>query len=152
MDDTTRVSRRTMLVTLAGGGTAAVAIAAPAFSNQLAQQVREAAVTNGWARQFFSLANAGFTEWRQQVGSIFLLGGGFRMKLVAVTPLSSKGKRPSSVGRSSAFIAVFDPVGNAAVPGDLIHTARHPQYGTLPIFLSAAPTAKSPRRMVAVFN
>ena len=51
--------------------------------------------------------------------------------------------------RDRAFAAVFDVLGGARVPSEVILTARHRQYGSLPLFLSATD---SPARMIAVFN
>ena len=46
-----------------------------------------------------------------------------------------------SVTRRSAFAAYFDVLGGQSLPGELIYTASHPQYGPLQIFLSEAGSA-----------
>ena len=66
-------------------------------------------------------------------------------------PLASGGARPWNLGRDRAHLAVFDVIGGMTMAGDLIYSARHPQYGEIPIFLTV-PDAARPGRMHAVFN
>lgn len=148
-DVSSSLSRRKLLATIGGVGVAG-AVAAPSFGFELSAALRQTAVQNGWARQFYSLADAGQDEWARQVGSIFRTAAGY-LKLTEVRALPSSGDRPREVSRQSAFVAFFEPIG-VDVASDLIYSAEHIQYGSLDIFLSDASTARAPARMQAVFN
>lgn len=141
-----------MLLVLGGAVAAAGALAAAPFRNIFTQRARELIVALPRLRRLVSLADGSFEEWQAQVGSRFAVGGGQVMQLTGVRALASAGVRPSSVGRVRAFVAFFDPIAGATMAPDLIYTASHPQYGPLQIFLSAAPAARAPGRMLAVFN
>lgn len=142
------LSRRNVLLGLAGAAVAAV-IAAPALRPGVADRTRRLLASNSFTRRFLSLANAEQAEWQTQVGSDFAVDGGYTLRLAGVRPLISEGERPTNVTRDRAFVAVFDVRDGMTMAGDLIYTATHPQYGRLPLFLSASD---SPRRMLAVFN
>ena len=141
-------SRRNILVGLAGIAVAGVVATSRLFPAG-ERSARRLLASNGFTRRFLSLADAEAGEWAMQVGSVFALDGGQRLKLAGIRPLMSAGTRPPEVARERAFLAVFDVLGGAAIPADLIHTAHHRQYGRLPLFLSASG---SPRVMHAVFN
>lgn len=145
-----KLSRRNVLLGLTGGA-AATAVLAPALSPGVGRKARELAVRSGVGRRFLSLDNASLREWSEMVGSSFRVTGGYALKLVGVRPLESSGARPWNLGRDRAFLAVFDVLGGMTMAGDLIYSARHPQYGEIPIFLTAGDPA-SPGRMHAVFN
>ena len=142
------VSRRTAMLGLAGVAVTAM-VATTAFRPTAGERARRVLASNPLTRRFLSLANAGQAEWAGQVGSEFRIEGGYRLRLVGVQPLNSVGARPADVTRDRAFAALFDVLGGMTMPGDLIYTARHAQYGALPLFLSATG---DPRRMLAVFN
>ncbi|HEV2865577.1 MAG TPA: hypothetical protein VGX37_03610 [Allosphingosinicella sp.] len=142
------LSRRNILAGLTAAAVAGV-IAATSFNQTAGRGARRLLATNPLTRHFLSLATAEHQEWQAQVGSEFAVDGGYKLRLAGVEPLASRGIRPPEVTRHSAFIAVFEVVGNAAMPGDLIYSAAHPQYGRLPLFLTASET---PRRMLALFN
>jgi len=146
------LSRRNLL--LAAGGAVAVigALAAAPIRNIVAQRSRNLVTAVPGLRRLVSLADGSFEEWQAQVGSRFAIGGGAVMQLSGVRALTSSGARPASVSRARAFVAFFDPVAGGSLPGDLIYTANHGQYGPLQIFLSAAPAPRAPARMLAVFN
>lgn len=137
------------MLVLGGGVVCAGAVAAMPLRNPVAANLRQMLVAQSWARRFLSLASAGYGEWLEQVGSVFTVAGGYRIKLAGVRPLPSEGERPLHVGRDQAFLAVFEVMDGGTMAGDLIYTANHPQYGSLPIFLSESAT---PNRMHAVFN
>lgn len=145
---TSSLSRRNILFGFAGLAVAAV-IAAPRLLPGGEQRARRLLASNPLTRRFVSLADAEQSEWAAQVGSTFAAEGGFRLRLAGVRPLASPGVRPAGVGRERAFVAVFDLLGGATMPGDLIYTMSHGEYAALPVFLSAA---EDPRRMLAVFN
>ena len=142
------VSRRNLVI---GAGAPAVAavVAAPKMVPRADPRARPALASISVTRRFLSLADAGQAEWAGQVGSVFTVEGGYRLKLAGVRPLQSSGQRPSGLGRDRAFLAVFDVLGGLTMPGDLIYGASHAQYGALPLFLSATGEA---RQMFAVFN
>ena len=144
----TALSRRNILFGLAGAAVSAV-VATSALRPLAGEQTRRLLASNRFTRRFLSLAHAEQGEWTAQVGSEFAIGGGFRLRLAGVRPLPSAGARPSGVARERAFVAVFDVLGGMTMPGELIYSAAHPQYGSLPLFLTAAG---DPRRMLAVFN
>ena len=134
-------------------GAALMAFLAPTLSPGVSRQARSLAVRSGVGRRFFSLDYAIMAEWTEMVGSTFQVTGGYALKLVGVSPLLSGGARPWNLGRDRAFLAVFDVLGGLTMAGDLIYSARHPRYGELQVFLSAAGEAATlGRRMHAVFN
>jgi hypothetical protein len=148
MERASTVSRRNLLAGLAGVAVTAV-LATAAFRPTVGERARRALAGNGFTRRFLSLAEAGQREWAAQIGSVFEVQGGGTMRLAGVRALQSSGARPPSVTRDRAFVAVFDVMNGMTMAGDLIYTISHPQYGPLPIFLSASG---NPRRMMAVFN
>jgi hypothetical protein len=145
-----RFSRRNMLLVLGGAVAAAGAFAASPFRNLATQRARDLVVALPRLRHLVSLAQGSFEEWQAQVGSQFAIGGGQVMQLSGVRALPSGGARPA--GRVRAFVAFLEPLGQGTMAPDLIYTANHAQYGPLQIFLSAAPAARAPGRMLAVFN
>lgn len=155
MDQAKRfLSRRKLLFVL--GGTASVAGAAmfKPIRAVLARNVRQAVARQPLLRRLIlSLANAGYDEWIDLVGTSFTLGGGTVMQLVGVEPLAIGGSaRPITLARDRAFLAHFDTLYGQTMAGDLIYVANHQQYGPLQIFLSASADPRTPRRMMAVFN
>jgi len=147
-----KISRRNMLLATGGAAAAVGALAAVPFRGEITQSVRDLAGTVPQLRGMLSLANASYEEWLDQVGATFAIGGGTTMQLSGVKALASSGVRPASVTRQRAFVAFFDPVGRATLAPDLIYTATHPHYGPLQLFIEAAPAARLPARMMAVFN
>ena len=147
----TKLSRRKVLV---GGGAVATlgAVVASPLSVPIAREAQGLIATQPWARGMLSLAEAGYDQWLEQVGSAFTLGGGMSMQLAGIRALASEGSRPMAVARRTAFVAMFDAAGGQTLAGDLIYTANHRQYGPLQIFLSASTDPRTPGRMLAVFN
>ena len=147
------VSRRTLL---AGTGAAAIttgAILVSPLRSVVAMTARDMVRQQPILRRMLlSLADAGYDEWLDQVGSIFSVGGGTSLKLVAVEGFNTLGTRPMRLGRASAFLAKFDVQNGGTMAGDLIYTANHPQYGPFQIFLSASTDPRLPNRMTALFN
>lgn len=140
-----------MLVTGGAVAGAGALIAAP-FRAEIAATARQVLTSVPLGRGLLSLADAGYDEWAAQVGSVFALGGGTRITLAGVRPLPSSGTRPAGLRRDRAFVAVFDSPRGQSLAGDLIYTANHPEYGPLPLFLSPTSDARTPGRMLAVFN
>ena len=147
------LSRRKLLVGLGGVAAGAVALMAAPFRSVIAVATREMVSSQPVLRRLLlSLANAGYNEWLDQVGSVFVVGGGTSMKLVAVTPFDTVGTRPAGLGRDRAFIAKFDVQNGGTMAGDLIYSAMNPRYGAFPIFLSGSNDPALRHRMTAVFN
>jgi hypothetical protein len=147
------LSRRKLLIGASGATVAAAALVSVPFRAVIGNGARDL-VRNQPAlrRLLLSLGDAGYAEWADQVGSLFSVGGGTALKLVAVTAMASGGQRPSNLGRGSAFLAKFDVQNGATMAGDLIYTANHPSYGPFRIFLSASADPRLPHRMTALFN
>ena len=143
-------SRRNLLGALAAGGAAAAALAAPALP---LSWTRRPQAGSWWDRGARSLARSGMQQWKQQVGTIFTVAdeeGSADLKLVAVVPFNSGGRRPAALGRSRAFAAVFEPAAGTAPAGDRTYSVRHEAHGTMPIFMTAGSVEGS--RLEAVFN
>jgi hypothetical protein len=147
------LSRRKLLVGLGGVAAGAVALMAAPFRAVIAVSTRQLVSSQPALRRLLlSLADAGYDEWLDQVGSVFVLGGGTSMKLVAVTAFDAVGARPASLGRDRAFIAKFDVQNGGTMAGDLIYTATNARYGAFQIFLSGSNDPNMQHRMTAVFN
>ena len=147
------LARRTLLVGVGGALTAGAAIVVSPIRAVIAMTARDMVRSQpSLRRMLLSLADAGYDEWLDQVGSIFSVGGGTSLKLVAVTAFNTLGARPMRLGRSSAFTAKFDVQNGGTMASDLIYTANHPQYGPFQIFLSASTDPRLPNRMTALFN
>ena len=147
------LSRRKLLLVLGGGASVVGAAMLSPFRAAVFRSARELVARQPVLRRMFlSLANAGYEEWMGQVGTIFSIGGGTRMKLAGVQAFSAIGTRPISLPRDRAFLAAFDVLNGQTMAGDLIYTANHPQYGPFQIFLSASADPRTPGRMMAVFN
>ena len=142
------LSRRNILITLGAAVAGTVALAGTALRPVITRQARRVLASTPLTRGMLSLSQAEMTEWSDQIGSVFNIGGGYQLKLAGIQPLQSDGVRPSSL-RDRAFAAVFDVTRGSALPGDLIYTLSHPQYGPLQLFLSSTG---NPRRMLAIFN
>ena len=147
------LSRRGMFVALGGFAAAAIAVVSRPLQNLVTQATRNLVSSQPTLRRMFlSLADGSYQEWADQVGTIFSVGGGAMMKLVAVEPFYRAGVRPANVTRSLAFMAKFDLLNHVTLPGDLIYLATNPSYGTFRIFLSASSDPRQPQRMNALFN
>jgi hypothetical protein len=144
------LSRRNVLVVLGGGALAVGAVLAAPYRDALIGRSRSLVRTVPLLRRLLTLANAGYQEWLEQVGSTFTVAGGNPVQLLGVEPLNSGGRRPSGL-RDRAFLLNFGVLNRGTMAGDLIYTIGHADYGTLRIFLSASGPG-TPNRMLAVFN
>jgi hypothetical protein len=147
------LGRRKLLIGLGGVGTAAIALVISPLRPVIAVRAREFVRNNPMLRRLMlSLADAGYADWVDQIGTVFTAGGGTSMLLVAVTALNSPGTRPLSLARDRAFVAKFDVQNRGTMAGDLIYTTVHPRYGAFQMFLSASSDPNLPHRMTALFN
>jgi hypothetical protein len=144
-------SRRNMLIAAGGAAAAIGATVALPYRAGAAARTAEAARTRPSLAGGSSLASAGYDEWARLVGTSFALGGGQALVLAGVRAVDSAGPRPAGT-RDRAFIAAFDLRGARTMAGDQIYTVSNPASGPFQIFLSAAPDARTPGRMLAVFN
>lgn len=146
------VSRRKLLIGVGGTATAAAALVVSPLRTIIDVGTRNLVRGQPVLRRLLvPLADAGYDQWLEQVGSTFSVGGGQSMKLVAVTALPSSGARPFG-SRDRAFLTKFDVQNGGTLAGELIYSASHPTYGPLRIFLSASTDPRLPHRMTAVFN
>jgi len=147
------LARRSVLIGLGGTIAATTAVIVSPLRTVAALTARDLVRRQPTLRSLLlSLADAGYDEWLDQVGTIFTIGGGAGLKLVAVEAFNTQGTRPMRLARSSAFVAKFDVQNGGTLAGDLIYTASHPRYGAFRIFLSASPDPRLPYRMTALFN
>lgn len=142
------LTRRHVVIGLAGTGAIGIAAAAP--TGKLARAGLGALTGRkpGTSRPA-SLANASYAEWVRAVGAIFALDGGYRLRLTGVRAMGSSTNRSALRGlRTHAFTATFQVLGGQTMGGDLIYTAT---YGrdSFPLFLSATGTGS---RMQAAFG
>jgi hypothetical protein len=145
------LSRRKMMLVTGGAVAGAGALIAAPFRDEIKSAARKAIVNSGVGTGLLSLGTANYDEWLSVVGSTFGLGGRTNVTLVGVRALPTSGDKPQGV-RTQGFAAFFDPAGNQTVAPDLIYTATHSTYGPTQLFLAAAGGARTPHRMVAVFN
>jgi len=147
------LSRRRLLLGLGAMATAAAAIVSKPLRTLVLTRSRELVRAQPvLSRLLISLADADFLEWRDQIGTNFAVGGGANMKLVSLIGLAVPGPRPPDLGRSQAFMALFDVQNGGTLAGDLIYTVSPLRYGPFQIFLSASTDPNLPHRMTAVFN
>jgi hypothetical protein len=143
-ENSSRLSRRTLLAGLGIGAAAAGAYASPAL--QLDWTRKPGPKASWWDRQFTSLSRAGIDEWSRQIGTEFALGGGAVVRLAEVGALGPAGQRPAGV-RDRAFVLAFEPVAGALPAGDRILDVVHAEAGTMKIYFSSCDG----NRLQAVF-
>ena len=147
------LARRSVLVGIGSAITATTAVMLSPLRTVISLTARDMVRSQPTLRSLLlSLADAGYEEWLDQVGTIFTIGGGTSLKLVAVSAFNTLGTRPMRLSRTSAFVAKFDVQNGGTMAGDLIYTASHPRYGAMRIFLSASADPRLPYRMTALFN
>ena len=100
------------------------------------------------------LGRAEIGSWRALVGERFSVAGagGAPLKLVAVEPLSSPGRRPASVARRRGFAAIFEGSAGRAPEGDATYWLSHRSSGPLPVHFGTKAAAGGKARLVAIFN
>ena len=145
-----KLNRRNMMLVTGGAVAGASALIAAPFRESIKSVGRTLRV-NSSAPGFQSLATGTYDQWLNEVGASFALSGSSRVKLVGVRALPTSGAKPAGV-RAQAFAAFFEPPAGQTVPADLIYTATHSSYGPMPLFLARGNDARTPNRMVAIFN
>jgi len=142
------LSRRNMLIGLAGGAAAtAGTVATNGFSESasFANLLRPAGIGHNGA----PLPYGEYGDWKSQVGSSFKTHSGHVLKLADVQAFREQGTRPAEL-RDRAFVARFDITEGGALVDDLYGVA-HAEGGVFDMFLSSAGP-DMPLRMLAVFN
>lgn len=151
------ISRRNMIVTMAGGaaatgtylaknGTGFSAISANAFFGK--QKVTTKKVR---------LATAEVADWRGVVGTFFTLETGQVLQLGSVAAFADPDGPPPDPLRKKAFVARFNVVPSTVARAqvlpepDRIYRIAHPRGGTFDIYLSAGDPAQ-PEQRLAVFS
>ncbi len=145
-----RLTRRTAVAGIAGVGITAALAASWSLSGTSSSSTKDS-TQSGTQSGTTSLAHGNIEDWIAAVGTTFRTVAG-RLRLAGVQPLESDGVRPREVTRTSAFVAVFDALNGAVLPGDLIYSIYASNIAPFDIFLSSAPTARYPARLHAVFN
>lgn len=141
------LSRRNVMLGLAGAGAVGIAAAATPAGKLLRSGV--GTLTGRTPPRRVPLALAGYAEWLRAVGGIFTIEGGYDLRLAGVRMVGASAGRAAVRGvRTYAFTATFEVLAGKTMAGDLIYTAR---YGAerFPLFLSATA---APSRMQAMFG
>lgn len=143
------VSRRNMLLGLAGGAVAAGGITVQQTgvgSEGFAELLRPA----GLGRRGVNLATASKDDWALQVGTMFTAQTGHVLKLVDVQGFRERVERPAGL-RAEAFVARFDVDSGGVLPGERIYRVNHTDGGEFDLFLAPGHPSK-PLRMLATFG
>ena len=139
-----RLSRRHVIV-----GATAVTMAGAAGAVFFRRALGRAQVRGEAVATRRPLIQASDGDWMAQVGTTFLVQGGYRLRLAGVRTIGPANARVASMSRSRAFVAVFDVLDGRTLAGDLIYSVQHPSSGWMPIYFSETD---SPSRILAVFN
>jgi hypothetical protein len=142
------VSRRNILLGLAGGAVAAGGIAVQQTGG--AARFAELLRPIGLGQDGAFLATATREVWARQVGTFFRAHTGHVLKLVGVQGFPEHGRRPAGL-RPQAFLSRFDITAGGALPGQQLLTLSHKEGGTFDIFMDPASPAR-PLKVSAVFN
>ena len=135
-----RISRRTMIVGLAGTTTLGACSGGVSIGGAGAGGSASAPVA--------PLSTADADKWAAAAGSLFDAGG-YVLRLTGIERIEQAGRRPGEL-RQQAFVALFDIVRGGFMPGELIYRISHATIPAFNIFLSGS--ASTPSRMHAFFN
>jgi hypothetical protein len=149
MDLDLHLSRRNLVLGLAGAG-AAGAVAAASAGGLLAGVVGAVAGTAAPAPpRPVPLARGSYDDWLRAVGRTFGATGGYRLKLVGIRAVGSAANRRGVPGvRSRAFVALFNVLGRATMAGDLVYSLAHGR-DRFDLYLGAGAARQ---RMIAVLG
>jgi hypothetical protein len=142
------VSRRNILLGLAGGAVAAggITVQQTGGAGAFAKMLRP----SGLGQRGASLATGEKADWALQVGTLFTAQTGHVLKLASVQGFRERGERPDEL-RDSAFVATFDVVSGGALPAAQLFAVNHNEGGTFDIFMTGG-NPERPLRMLAVFG
>ena len=139
-----KLSRRHVVAGAAGLGV--VALAANAVTRAPTGPAQTSTTASFVARR--PLVQAARADWESQIGSIFRVVGGYRLRLTGTRAFQHADSRPAGV-RRRGFLAVFEVLDGKSMAGDLIYGMWQREYGGMQLFLS---NSGSPRIMHALFN
>lgn len=149
-DNASFLSRRNVLVGLAGGA-AAGAIATTNAGQQEVAAFKQLLWKNQPGRHNVHLDSATVDDWALQVGTDFQSSSGHTLKLAYVQQFDHQNKRPAGL-RDRPFVAGFDVVsGTTVLPTQVLLRVNHREGGSFDMFLTAAGP-KKPGQMLAVFG
>jgi hypothetical protein len=97
-----------------------------------------------------SLHDAEMAGWQAIVGRSFRISGGGRVRLVAVEPLPSTGRRPRAT-RPHGFAAIFETL-PGALDGDRTYRLSNALLPPVHVHFGPAIAARGKARHIAVFN
>ena len=142
-----KLSRRTLLATLAGGGTVAAALASPRL---LGEETLSDAFEDAFVSPFFWLERGDDRAWSAQIGNVLQVEGGTAMRVSGVETFAAYGATDADLVRPRAFAVNFEIVSGGRIAGDVIHRVTHPSYGSFDLFVKTTP--ELPTFVQAVFN
>lgn len=129
------VSRRTVVIGLAGAAVTTGGVTAPVFSFLSLGDIQQKLSPTVHGRRNVALGRALFEEWSVQKGSFFTLDSGQVVELVDVKLFPNDEGRPSYV-RPAAFLTVFEVRRGVPVIDERIYRLAHNEGGEFPLFLN----------------
>ena len=139
-----KLSRRHVVAGAAGLGV--VALAANAVTRAPTGPAQTSTTASFVERR--PLIQATRADWETQIGTIFRVVGGYRMRLTGTRAFYNAENRPAGV-RRRGFMAVFEVLDGKTMTGDLIYGMWQREYGGMQLFLSNSGDS---RIMHALFN
>lgn len=140
-------SRRAVLATLGGGGTIAVAVAAPKL---IGSGPANAGFQSNFRSPFASLTTGDHNMWRAAIGSTVQVTNGPSLRVAGVETFAPFGKGAKGTSRKAAFMVKFEVVGGSPLPGDMIYDVVSPTQGSMQLFLTRPINA--PQLVQAMFS
>jgi hypothetical protein len=152
MDESTRSSRRTILLGLTLGG---AGFAVPAWAQTLTRLGTASPLSAVLPRIQTTVRQAALEGWAGSVGATFIVQGeaGPRsMTLISATALDSSGTRPADL-RPVGFALVFEGAQASQVPaGDRSYIFQKSDGTKLQLFVGAKIVAGTKGQLVAILN
>jgi hypothetical protein len=152
MGQSPRYSRRKLLYGLALGG---AGLAIPAWTSPIAAAVGAEPLADVVRRVQTSVDRTGMSGWSAAVGSTFTIrddDSSYAVRLVAVTPLRSRGVRPAGV-RPGGFSLTFEGLNGPGFPaGDRTYVFQQANGSQVQLFVSAKSVVGRAGRLFAVLN
>jgi hypothetical protein len=140
-------SRRKLLCGLGLGG---VGMATSSWAAPIA-----GALSKVVPRVTASVRQTGMADWTAAIGASFIVrgeSGAAPVKLVAVTPLASSGRRPAGL-RSGAFAATFQGTDSRLFPaGNRTYVFQQGNGSQMQLFVSAKSLLGGKAQLIAILN
>jgi hypothetical protein len=150
MNVSSLLSRRNLLVGLAGSAAVGMAAVTDAGQQQVAA-FRQLLWKRQPGQRNVRLATATVDDWALQIGSTFQTSTGHTLKLTDVVQFDHQNKRPAGL-RDRPFAAGFEVVaGDGPLPDQATLRVAHREGGTFDMFLTAGSPDK-PLRRIAVYG